>query len=97
VKPIAEDLDVRPFHSFPTTNSAGSSGILGGFGINCMLPLFFELILETVYGFVRDDVAATTTMLTMSLGSTSGTNAHGSKFVINTENNKKIQKEYQIR
>lgn len=65
-----------------------------------MLPLFFELILETVYGFVRDDVAATTTMLTMSLGSTRGTNAHGSKiskFVINTENIKKIQKEYQIR
>ena len=51
-------------------DSAGTSGILGGFGINCMLPLLFELILETVYGFVRDDVAATTTMLTMSLGST---------------------------
>lgn len=48
------------------TLALGSSGILGGFGINCMLPLFFELILETVYGFVRDDVAATTTMLTMS-------------------------------
>lgn len=48
------------------TVALGTSGILGGFGINCMLPLFFELILETVYGFVRDDVAATTTMLTMS-------------------------------
>ena len=33
-----------------------------------MLPLFYELIFETVYGFLRDDVAATTANLTMRPG-----------------------------
>lgn len=32
-----------------------------------MPPLFFELILETVYGFVSDNLAASTMMLTVSL------------------------------
>lgn len=49
------------------TFALGAAGVLGGCGLNCMLPLFYELIFETVYGFLRDDVAATTANLTMAV------------------------------
>ena len=60
----------------------GTAGLFGGFGVNCMLPVFWELILETVYGFIRDDVAATTTMLTMMLGSKLAKERTSSKLLI---------------
>ncbi|CAK9052856.1 Solute carrier family 49 member 4 homolog (Disrupted in renal carcinoma protein 2 homolog) [Durusdinium trenchii] len=55
------------FHVDSSALLLGVTGVIGGFGVNCMPPLFFELILETVYGFVSDNLAASTMMLTVSL------------------------------
>jgi len=40
------------------------AGIMGGFGFNCILPLFFELTLETVFGFAKASAAASMLIFT---------------------------------